>query len=335
MRGQLTQQEIDALLAGGAGLSGDGLASSEKPLTQGEVLPFDVARLPHLVRGPMPTLDLVNQRFASHLLEALFNLAGRRFEIAAGEVRTQTYSDFVNPLSAPASCSIMSIRPLRGQALVVCEQGMVDGLLDVLFGGSGTSQPRPDGQGFSPVARRVIKRLVAVIADSYNKAWRGISPLTLALERSESQPQFANIAGADERVLATSFQLEIGEVAGAIHVCLPHASLEPIRELLHSGHQGDFMDGDQRWAAMLSQEIPSLAVTLDAKFAPLDATVGQLLAMKVGDFIGLDGERRVDATVDGVPLFECVYGTRNAKYAIRVVKGLRGPGPMGTGADNE
>ena len=324
-RGQLSQQEIDALLAGASGENGFGQASGENRPARSEAQPLDVAGLEHITRGSLPTLELVNERFRKHLVEGLAKLTGRQPEILPGELKVQKYSAFVAQLASPAHCSILSIRPLRGQALVVCEQALVFAIVDALFGGSGSLQPRWLGRDFSAMEQRVMQDLVALIADSCRLAWRGVLPLSLDLQRTESQAQFANITGAGERVLTSSFQIEIGELAGALHICLTHASLEPVRELLRPGLQGDDLEGDQRWSASLRHAVPALEVTLDARFAPLDATVAQLLAMKVGDFIGLDGERRVDATVDGVPLFECLYGTRNAKYAIRVVKSLGGP----------
>ena len=138
------------------------------------------------------------------------------------------------------------------------------------------------------------------------------------------QPQFANIATPSEIVISTSFQLEIGEITGAIHFCMPYATLEPIRDVLYSSTQGDSVEVDRRWVNVLTREIQAAEVTLVAQLASADATVEQLLAMKAGDFIELDREPRIKASVDGVPVFECQYGTHNAKYAIRIDRTLRG-----------
>jgi flagellar motor switch protein FliM len=157
---------------------------------------------------------------------------------------------------------------------------------------------------------------VDVITDEYKKAWVGIYPLELDYQRSEMQPQFANIATPSEIVVSTSFQLEIGEITGAIHFCFPYATLEPIRDVLYSSTQGDSIEVDRRWVNVLTQEIQAAEVVLVAELAHAEATIEQLLAMKPGDFIELDRQPRVQATVDGVPIFECQYGTHNAKYAL-------------------
>lgn len=197
-------------------------------------------------------------------------------------------------------------------------------MIDTLYGGIGKFQSRIEGRDFSATEQRIINRLVDVISDEYKKAWRGIYPLELEYQRSEMQPQFANIATPSEIVVSSSFQLEIGEMSGTIHFCIPYATLEPIRDVLYSSTQGDSMEVDRRWVNVLTREIQAAEVTLVAELARANTTVEELLAMKVGDFIELERQPRIEATISGVPVFECQYGTHNAKYAIRIERSLRG-----------
>ena len=125
-------------------------------------------------------------------------------------------------------------------------------------------------------------------------------------------------------MISTSFQLEIGDIVGSIHFCFPYSTLEPIRDVLYSSTQGDSMEVDRRWVNVLTREIQAAEVTIVAELAKANTTVEQLMAMKKGDFIELEREPRIQAKVDGVPIFECNYGTHNAKYAIRIEKSLRG-----------
>ena len=235
----------------------------------------------------------------------------------------QRYSAFLRRLAVPTNFNIVGIRPLRGNGLVVCDPSLVFGIIDTLYGGAGRLQTRIEGRDFSATEQRVINRLVDVISEEYKKAWNGIYPLELAYQRSEMQPQFANIATPSEIVVSTSFQLEIGDVSGAIHICMPYATMEPIRDILYSSTQGDSMEVDRRWVKVLTREIQSAEVTLVAELARTDASVEQLLAMKPGDFIELVREPRIRASIGGVPVFECQYGTHNNKYAIRIEQCLR------------
>ncbi|MFZ5486389.1 MAG: flagellar motor switch protein FliM [Burkholderiaceae bacterium] len=315
----LSQEEVDALLEG---VTGESQKAAKETVETGGVRSYDLASQERIVRGRMPTMEIVNERFARNFRIGLFNFIRRSPEISVGTVAVQRYSAFLRELVVPTNFNLMAVRPLRGSGLIVCEPSIVFGIIDTLYGGVGRFQTRIEGRDFSPTEQRVIQRLVDVISAEYKKAWQGIYPLELSYQRSEMQPQFANIATPSEIVVSTAFQLEIGELAGAIHICMPYATLEPIRDILYSSTQGDSIEVDRRWVKVLSREIQAAEVTLVAELARTELTVEQLLAMKPGDFIELDRQPRIQASVDGVPLFECQYGTHNAKYAIRIEESL-------------
>jgi len=317
----LSQEEVDALLEG---VTGESQKLVQEVQEKGEVRSYNMSSQERIVRGRMPTMEIVNERFARNLRVGLFNFIRRSPEISVGPVVVQRYSAFLRELAVPTNFNIVAIRPLRGSGLVVCEPTLVFGVIDTLYGGIGKFQARIEGRDFSATEQRVINRLVDVITEEYKHAWKGIYPLELDYQRSEMQPQFANIATPSEIVISTSFQLEIGEITGAIHFCMPYATLEPIRDVLYSTTQGDSVEVDRRWVNVLTREIQAAEITLVAELARAHATVEQLMAMKVGDFIELDRKPHIDLTVEGVPVFECQYGTHNAKYAVRIDKNLRG-----------
>lgn len=317
----LSQEEVDALLEG---VTGESQKTVEEAAEHGEVRAYNISSQERIVRGRMPTMEIVNERFARNLRVGLFNFIRRSPEISVGPVAVQRYSAFLRELAVPTNFNIVAIRPLRGNGMVVCEPSLVFGVIDTLFGGIGKFQTRIEGRDFSATEQRVINRLVDVITTEYKKAWKGIYPLELEYQRSEMQPQFANIATPSEIVIATSFQLEIGDIQGSIHFCFPYSTLEPIRDVLYSSTQGDSMEVDRRWVNVLTREIQAAEVTLVAELAKADATVEQLMSLKKGDFIELERMPKIQATIDGVPVFECHYGTHNAKYAIRIDKALRG-----------
>jgi len=317
----LSQEEVDALLEG---VTGESQKSVEEVAEHGEVRAYNISSQERIVRGRMPTMEIVNERFARNLRVGLFNFIRRSPEISVGPVSVQRYSAFLRELAVPTNFNIVAIRPLRGSGLIVCEPALVFGIIDTLYGGIGKFQTRIEGRDFSATEQRVINRMVDVITTEYKKAWKGIYPLELDYQRSEMQPQFANVATPSEIVISTSFQLEIGDITGAIHFCFPYSTMEPIRDVLYSSTQGDSVEVDRRWVNVLTREIQAAEITLVAELARANATVEQLMSMKKGDFIELEKRPKINVSVDGVPVFECFYGTHNAKYAVRIDKALRG-----------
>lgn len=316
----LSQDEVDALL--------EGVGDTEDDSSQagsGGVQDYDLANQERIVRGRMPTMEIINERMARNLRLGLFNFMRRSPEISVGAVKTQKYSAFLRTLPVPTNINIMQVRPLRGSGLVVCDPTLVFTVIDNLFGGDGRFQTRIEGRDFSQTEQRIIQRLLEVIVEEYRKAWVGVHPVELEYTRSEMNPQFANIASPAEIVVTTSFAIEIGEAGGSLHICIPYSTLEPIRDVLYSTLQGDAAEPDRRWVQMLTQQIKSAEVQLVAELATADATVADLLRLKAGDFIELDLRETLMTKVDNVPVFDCRYGTLNNHYAIRINQFLTAP----------
>ena len=317
----LSQDEVDALLQG---ISGESQKLDPEEQSADGIRDYNLANQERIVRGRMPTMEIIMERFARNIRIGLFNLIRRSPEVSIGDLEVQKYSAFLRKIVVPTNFNIVSVRPLRGSGLIVCEPTLVFAVIDALFGGSGKFQTRIEGRDFSAIEQRVITRLVEVVTTEYAKAWQGIYPLQLEYQRSEMQPQFANIATPSEIVVSTSFVLEVGEITGSIHFCIPYSTLEPIRDVLYSTSQGDAAEPDRRWITLLSGQIQAADVELVAELAHAPATVEQLLAFKAGDFIELDLKQLIQTKVKGVPLFDCHYGTSNGKYALKVNQWLTG-----------
>ena len=311
----LSQDEVDALLQG---ITGESQKLEQEDTPKGGIRDYDLASQERIVRGRMPTLEIINERFSRNIRIGLFNFIRKTPEVSVGGIKVQKYSAFLRETVVPTNFNIVSVRPLRGSGMIVCDPTLVFSVIDALFGGNGKFHTRIEGRDFSPTEQRVISRIVEVIATEYKKAWLGIYPLELEYQRSEMQPQFANIAAPGEIVVTTSFTLEIGDATGTIHFCIPYATLEPIRDVLYSSTQGDSAEPDRRWVKLMTHQIQAAQVQLVAELAHAPATVEQLLALKAGDFIELDMKKSIEVKVDGVPVMEAQYGTSNGKYALKV-----------------
>ena len=316
----LSQAEVDALMGGQDG-------PSPTPQRDATDIAYDIASQERIVRGRMLTMEIVNERFSRNFRLGLFNFIRRSPEVSVGPLAVQKFSAFLRDLSMPTSFNIVSVRPLRGNGLVVVEPALLFGLIESLYGGTGKIATRVDGRDFSAAELRVVRRLVDLACEEYKKAWKNIYPLELHYQRTEVQPQFANIAATSEMVVTTSFKLKIGEQSGAIHFCIPYSTLEPIRDVLYSTVQGDAMEADHRWVRQLTQEIQAAEVTLVAELGQVNSNVEQLMSLEPGDFLEVDLKSLIQAKVDGVPILECHYGTHNGHYAIKVDRALCAAAP--------
>jgi flagellar motor switch protein FliM len=311
----LSQDEVDALLQG---ITGESQTMERESVDKSATRNYNLADQERIVRGRMPTMEIINERFARNIRIGMFNFIRKSPEVAIGMTKVQKYSAFLREIVVPTNFNLVSVRPLRGSGLIVCDPTLIFAVIDSLFGGSGKYHTRIEGRDFSMTEHRIILRVVDLITSEYKKAWTGVYPLELEYQRSEMQPQFANIASPSEVVVTTSFTLEIGDITGTIHFCIPYSTLEPIRDVLYSTVQGDSTEPDRRWVNLLTQQIQSAEVELVAEMAQAPATVEQLLSFQVGDFIELDLHPSIEVKVSGVPVLECHYGISNGRYALKV-----------------
>ncbi len=314
----LSDDEVDALLKG-VPVEDDAEVAEE---TKG-VRPFDLASQQRPTPARLPGLDAINERFARLLRVGLFDFMRRSPEISVAPARFVRHDEFLRDLVAPANLNVVQVTPAGSQALVVLEPTLVFLIVDTLFGGDGRFRTRVEPREFTQTEQRIIARLLAVLFDAYHKAWQPTCPLGLEHVRSEMHAQFAQVASPGDLLVVATFSAEFGAGGGAVHIALPYATLEPLREVLGAGPAGKAAT-DPRWARTLSQQVQAAEVTLVAALAHASVTVRELLAMQVGDVLGVEIAPTIEASVDGLPILDCTYGVRNGQYALRIER-VRAP----------
>jgi flagellar motor switch protein FliM len=314
----LSQDEIDALLHGVDG--GKVETGTDVPPQDGVARSYDLASNDRIVRGRMPTLEMINDRFARFLRTTIFNLLRRSAEISVSGVQTIKFSQYVHGLLVPTSLNMVRIRPLRGTGLVVFDPKLVFTLVDNFFGGDGRFYTKIEGRDFTPTEQRVIQMLLTQVLKDLKEAWQMVADVDFEYLSSEMNPQFANIVSPTEVVVVNTFHVELEGGGGDIQLTMPYATIEPLRELLAAGLQSDRKEVDDRWPQALRHEVRAAMVELEATLTETDITLGDLLNLQPGDVIPIDMPKVVTARVDGVPVLNGQFGMSRGNLAIKVAE---------------
>ncbi len=315
----LSQDEIDALLDGVD--SGDVDSESAAPVA-GEVEIVDLASQDRIIRGRMPTLEMVNERFARYIRVSIFNMLRRSAEVSIKGVEILKFKEYMRTLAVPTSLNLISIKPLRGTGLLVLDARLVFSVVDTFFGGGSRLHTRIEGREFTPVESRIIARLRELIFSDLNQAWSPVIEIDFSFNSMEVNPQFANIVSPSEVVIASRFSIDIEGISGEIHLTLPYSTIEPIKDLLDSGIASDQGDRDDRWARSLQDEIRDAEVELSVRLCRKSVTLAELVAMSPGDVIPVTRPERVEVRVGNVPCFSGTVGTSRDFYAVRIMDRL-------------
>ena len=326
----LSQAEIDALLNGVS--DGDieteddsefySEAGAEEFNEKGIVREYDFASQERIVRGRMPTLEMVNERFARFIRISLFNFLHRSAEIFISGIQVQKFSEYTQGLLVPTNLTIVRFNPLRGKALIVIDPRLVFTVVDNFFGGAGQFYNQTEGREFTATEMRVVRIIIEMIFKDLKEAWKPVMELDFEYVGTEINPRFANIIGPGEIIVISTIHVELEGGGGDVNIAMPYAMLEPIRELLDA-ISSDSGEVDGSWQAALRSEVLRAKVSVNSLLAEKNMTIREVMRLKKGDVIPIDMPETVILKAEGIPVFEGKVGLSDGNYAIQIIDKVR------------
>ncbi len=315
----LSQDEIDALLHGVD--DGDVETDSVEELDEGSIREYDFNSQERIVRGRMPTLEMINERLARYFRITLFNFLRRSAEISISGIQVQKFSEYIQSLYVPTNLNIVRFIPLRGRALVVMEPKLVFTAVDNFFGGGGQFHNKVEGREFTPTEMRIIRLIIDLLFKDLKEAWKPVMELEFEYMSSEVNPQFANIISPNEIVIISTIHVELEGGGGDINIAMPYAMIEPIRDLLDavSSDRGEI---DGSWQEKLRKEVLRSDVSLNSMLVEKTIPIKDVMHFKKGDVIPIDMPEEVVIQAEGIAVFKGKVGLSDGNYAIQVTEKL-------------
>ncbi|MBA4366043.1 MAG: flagellar motor switch protein FliM [Desulfobacterium sp.] len=316
----LSQEEVDSLLSGLS--AGKIETESDKASKEKKTDLYDFASQERVIRGRMPTFEVINERFAREIRTTMSSMLHKTVDISAEAMETMKFADFIRSLPVPTSLHLFRMDPLRGHALMVLETQLVFNLIDTFFGGRATGQAKIEGRDFTTIEETMVKKVVIACLKDLEEAWEPVEPIKAVFVKSEVNPQFAAIVLPSDLVIVTKFEIELEQSAGMFIVCLPYAMLEPLRSTLTAGFQAETLDIDHAWQKRLREIILDSKVDVSVQLGTVQINGERLIHMKKGDIIQLDqdADSPLIGIVEGFPKLEGYAGIQRGFQAFRVVK---------------
>lgn len=316
----LSQDEIDALLHG----VDDGDIETGTDEGEDGIASYDLSTQDRIVRGRMPTLEMVNERFARYTRISMFNLLRRTADVSVGGVQVIKFGEYVHSLYVPTSLNMVRVKPLKGTALFILDAKLVFKLVDNFFGGDGR-HVKIEGREFTPTENRVVQMVLEQAFVDMQEAWKAVLPVKFDFLSSEVNPSLANIVSPSEVVVVNSYHVELDGGGGEMHLTLPYSMIEPLREVLDAGVQSDVGDQDERWMKSLREEIMGAPVELKGKLLNKKIRLTDLAKLKAGDIIPIEMPETVLMLANGIPTFRGKLGEANGNLALKVVSKVERP----------
>lgn len=313
MQDLLSQDEIDALLHG----VGDGEIELAPEAAPEEFHYYDLTSQDRIVRGRMPAIERVNERFARHLRSGFRGLLRRGLDINYEGLQIQKFGEYASSLLMPTSINVVRLSPLPGYALVVMDARLVFLLVDNFFGG-GRFHAKIEGREFTPAETLVVDRVLETLFVEWEKAWGSASMLQVQLLQKETSLEAAGIFNSNDIAVVSTFNVEFDISGGQLHLVLPYGMVEPIKALLdHTAIVDDDSRGN-RWDAALKENIQDARIVLNCRVADTAISLREVIDLEVGDVIPIEEPQPV-IEVDDIELFKVRMGTLKGNLALQVL----------------
>jgi flagellar motor switch protein FliM len=342
----LTQSEVDALLsavaegsvevgAQGAGGPGSGAEGGSAEGGEGgewgggagmvpdaEVTPYDLTNQDRVIRGRMPTLDIIYERFIRLYRMSLSNSLRKIATISIISTDLLKFGEFVNTLPIPSCMCIMRFESLRGPALLVFESKLAYALVDSFFGGTDRPYTKIEGKEFTRIELSIMKKVMDLAIKDLEEAWAPVHKTDISFVRTEVNPQFVGVVPPSDVIISTTFEVELENASGTIALVIPYSTIEPIKNKLNASFQTETDRVDKEWTLKMDEHLRQAQANVQVNLGAAAITVGDLVNLNIGDIIPLaqDSDGELDMLVEGVPKFKCFFGVSRGNRAIQITR---------------
>jgi flagellar motor switch protein FliM len=318
----LSQEEINSLLRG---LSEGSLEEdSIEQQQQQNVKKFDLANQERIIRGRMPTMELIHDRFARQFRTHLAKFLGRTCFANVGAIEMVKFGLFMKKLPLPSSLHIVRMPPLSGYALIVVSAPLVFGVIDGLFGGSGQGRVKIEGREYTPIESRLIGKVVMMALEVLKDAWAPIHSVDFVYVRSEFNPLAIAIVPPTDVVIIVTIEVELEQESTTLTICMPYSTLEPLRGKLATGFQSTRLEVDSGAMKRMETSIKQTMCSMSVQLARGAIKTSDFLKLGVGDTITLDTNPTDEARImiEGAPKFYGYVGSYRGNRAVRITRDI-------------
>jgi flagellar motor switch protein FliM len=329
----LSQDEVDALLnavnedeSSGSGDDGGGSGEfSVEPDYDENVQPYDLANQDRVIRGRMPILDIIYERFIRSFRVSLSNSLRKISTISMISTDLLKFGEFVNTLPIPSCMCIIRFNELRGPVLIVFESKLAYAIIDSYFGGTDRPFTKIEGKEFTQIELSFMRRVMDMAISDLEEAWAPVHRVDAQYVRTEINPQFVGVVPPSDVIITTTLEVEFESASGTIMIILPYSTIEPIKQKLSTSFQTDNDVVDTIWTRSMHEHINDATTEAVVKLGITDMSVGDLISLDVGDIIPLSQEvsGELEVEIEGAEKLKCLIGEYKGNRAVQVTKRIK------------
>lgn len=323
----LSQSEVDALLAavsdGDAAAAPGATGAAANNANQKGVVVYDLTSQDRIIRGRLPQLDVIYERFMRSFRISLSSSLRRIATLNHASTDFLKFGEFINTLPMPTCMSVLRFNGLRGSALLVIESKLTYALVDSFFGGADRPYTKIEGKEFTPIELSIVRKVVELAIADMESAWASVAKIDCSFIRTEVNPQFVGIVPPTDVVIASTFDVELESANGTITIVVPYSTIEPIKQKLSSGFQVESDQTDKKiWTSIICDQLVETNVDILVTLGESAISLSDLMKLKIGDVVplGQDVTGELSVQVEGVDKYRAFYGVSHGNVAVQITK---------------
>ena len=269
----------------------------------------------------LPMLEVVCDRVVRTFATSMRNLTSDAIDVSLEEVTSIRFGDFMNRVALPAMIAVFKVREWENYGIVTVESSLIYAVVDALLGGrKGNDSVRIEGRAFTTIETSLVSRMLELILADLAGAFEAIAPVTMELERIETSPRFAAIAGPTNVAAVATFRIDMDGRGGRFNVLIPYATLEPVREKLIQRFMGEKLGRDRMWEIHMAEQVRQTEVSVDILLGEKDLRLREVMNLAVGQTLQFShGPDDALAVKCGqVPIGLAYLGQRNGAVCVRL-----------------
>lgn len=315
----LSQNEIDALLS--AFNSGEiNVHEMKDEKEEKKIKGYDFKIPNKFAKDQLRTLQMIHENFARLLQTYLSGYLRALVQVEVVSVDQLTYYEFSNSIPNPSILGVVDFMPMTGSVLVEVTPSISFAMIERILGGSGYSFER--SRGFTEIEQTLIEKILNSILNLFKDPWKNVIDLKPKLKKIETNTQFAQIMSPNETVALITLNVNIGNVEGMIHICIPHLVIEPIITKLStkfwfSGVTKEISNSELK---TIERRIETTLLPIKAVLGKTDIMVRDFIELKCGDVLPLNRTINDDLMiyVGNRHKFNGKPGLKKNKVAIKI-----------------
>jgi flagellar motor switch protein FliM len=309
--GDLDQADIDALFGdiGGPAPTKSGLRA---------VVESDIVNHERL-----PMLEVICDRVIRSFATNMRNLTSDAIDVTLEEVTGTRFGEIMNRVALPAMFGVFKVREWENFGIMVVEPSLIYSVVDALLGGrkGAGQQMRVEGRAFTTIETALVARMMQLALNDLAHAFEQVAQISIDLERIESSPRFAAVAGPSNVTAVCTFRVEMEGRGGKFSFLLPHTTLEPVRDKLLQRFMGEKSGRDGIWETHMDRELRKTELSLRAVLSERMMKLQDVRDLQIGETLPLNKhpDDPLEIHCSGIKLGMAQLGQRNNSIAVRML----------------